>query len=113
MSKLPQKTMMKVLKAAHTKSLQYNLVHQKKMYLIQAYNNLPIATMRKLQHIFYNDFRIFGYDPEPAHLFQSRESFKTINIFAVYMPLIILTDSSPLEHPFLPPGVLIDCIENK
>ncbi|CAG2201626.1 CHST11 [Mytilus edulis] len=57
---------------------------QKTMFITQAYSNIPLDTMFKLQSVYKKDLQIFNYDLFPKHLFGTRQrGNSTIDIFCL------------------------------
>ncbi|VDI59682.1 chondroitin 4-sulfotransferase 11, partial [Mytilus galloprovincialis] len=58
-------------------SKKEDLLLQKRKMFVDAYNTIPIDTMYKLQTVYKNDFKLFGYDAFPDSLFGQRSKIKT------------------------------------
>ena len=71
------------MKRAHKQSQKYDLKTQKRNYLINAYNMIPLQTMFKLANMFKLDFQIFDYEPFPDYLFQNRTTSNSNNVFSI------------------------------
>ncbi|XP_064595032.1 carbohydrate sulfotransferase 11-like [Liolophura sinensis] len=52
--------------------------------LLEAYSQVPMEDMLKLQTLYKPDFDIFGYDPQPAELFE--ENVRKRNMRKFYFP---------------------------
>lgn len=61
----------------HKISKKEDLLIQRQKMFVHAYNNIPIDSMYKLQNVYRNDFKLFGYDPFPDSLFGQRSKIKT------------------------------------
>ncbi|VDI16044.1 Hypothetical predicted protein [Mytilus galloprovincialis] len=61
-----------IVSTKHEKSKTDNLSEQKRKLFRQAYNSIPLPLMYKLQSVYQDDFRLFGYDPFPKSLFGNR-----------------------------------------
>ena len=80
---IKQKPLFGLLKRAHKQSQKYDLKTQKRNYLINAYNMIPVQTMYRLANMFKLDFQIFDYEPFPDYLFQNRTTSNSNNVFSI------------------------------
>ncbi|XP_052081811.1 carbohydrate sulfotransferase 12-like [Mytilus californianus] len=71
-----------IISTTHQISKKDNLSVQRRKLFIQAYNTIPLTLMYKLQNVYHNDFKLFGYDPFPKSLFGNRSNIMT-DVFLV------------------------------
>ena len=60
----------KLAKEARLRSSSSELREQKKSILAQIYSTVPMTTLQKLQEVFKQDFKLFGYDDNPDFIFK-------------------------------------------
>ncbi|KAK6184905.1 hypothetical protein SNE40_007260 [Patella caerulea] len=61
------------------KKSEHNRKRQKREALIDAFSQVSLEDKLKLKELYYPDFELFGYDPEPKDLFETpdRRTFRT------------------------------------